>query len=350
MSLNNINRATERIGARSPSTAGFSLMDGGRATMRFIIDEIILEYACNDLLGSAVPVGNGIRRELPAAHPQYPWLFCDRISNIEGLNFVEKYSSADPFFGVALEAPALDYYARYEKYEILAEFTSRGYPVLTDSRIPQQQLAYFDDTGAVVANKGYAEEWLRFTEIVYKPSAEFLTAVNGQMIFKTNAAIVGLQNQPVPGGQTRLLIKSQVLEVKWHCVPYTFIESRNSFIAYGQGRVNQRSWNGFAAGTLLYFGVNVDRIYTAPFPEFIPFQGATVPKQQKLCDITFQFLLRDQAPAQAYTTTNGSHIPNGHNLIFNARDGKWYYVENYLSGLPLYPSYPFELLFSNPDQ
>lgn len=350
MSLNNINRATERIGARSPSTAGFSLMDGGRATMRFIIDEIILEYACNDLLGSAVPVANGIKRELPAAHPQYPWLFCDRISNIEGLNFVEKYSSADPFFGVALEAPALDYYARYEKYEILAEFTSRPYSVLSDSKIPQQQFQYYKDDGTQEANKGYAEEWLRFTEIHYKPTAEYLTAMNGQMIFKMNAAIAGLQNKPVPGGQTRQLIKSQGIEVKWHCVPYSFIESNKSFIAEGQGRVNQKIWNGFDAGSLLYVGVNIDKIYTPPFPDFIEFDGSSVPKQSKMCDLTFQFLFRDQASAQAYTPTNPSHVPSGHNLILNAMDSKWYYVENKNTGLPLYPSYPFQLLFSNPDQ
>lgn len=350
MSLNNINRAAERIGARSPSTAGFSLMDGGRAAMRFVVDEIILEYAANDLLGSAVPLGNGIRRELPAAHPQYPWLFCDRISNIEGLNFVEKYSSADQFFGVLPEAPALDYYARYEKYEISAEFTSRTYAVLSDANIPQQQFAYYGDDGIVIANRGYAEEWRRFTEFHYKPTAEYLTAMNGQMLFKMNVAFGNLQNKPVPGGQTRLLIKSQGIDIKWHCVPYSFVESASSFIAEGQGRVNQSNWNNFPAGSLLYYGVNIDRVYTPPFPDFVIFNGAQVPKQAKLCDLTFQFLYKNLVASQAYTPTNGSHVPSGHNLIYNAQDGRYYYVENANSGLPLYPSYPFQLLFSNPDQ
>lgn len=350
MSLNNINRATERIGARSPSTAGFSLMDGGRATMRFIVDEIILEYAANDLLGSATPLNNGIKRNLPAAHPQYPWLFCDRISNIEGLNFVEKYSSADGFIETFLEAPALDNYARYEKYEMIAEFTARPYALISDSKITQQQFTYYKDDGTQEANKGYAAEWERFTETHYKPSSEYLTAMNGQMRFKMDAAIGNLQNKPVPGGQTRQLIKSQIVEIKWYCVPYSFVESEKSFIAAGLGRVNQGPWNGHDAGSLLYTSAHIDRVYTPPFPDFIEYQGAAIPSQQKLCDITLQFMQRNQSPAQTYTVTNQSHVAAGHNLILNAMDGKWYYVENVSSGLPLYPSYPFQLLFSNPEQ
>jgi len=352
MSLSNINRATERIGARSTSTAGFSLMEGGRASMRFITDEIRLEFCANDLLGNAVPLANGIKRSLPAAHPQYPWLFCDRISSIEGLKFKEKYASADQFIDTQPEADAIEYYARYEKYEILAEFTARPYAVLKDSSIPKQQFSYYDDAGAAVANKGYAEEWLRFTEIHYKPAAEYLTASQGQMEWKMNANPAGLtlQNKPVAGGQLRQLIKSTVIEFKWHCVPYSFIESTSSFINAGLGRINQTAWNGFAAGSLLFNGVNVERVYTPPFPEFVQFAGASVPSQQKLCDLVFNFILRDQAPKQTFTVTNNSFVAYGHNLVLNAMDNNWYYVQNKNSGLPLYPSYPFQLLFSNPDQ
>lgn len=350
MSLNNIKKATERIGARSPSTAGFSLMDGGRATMRFLIDEINLEYAANDLLGSATPLGNGIKRSLPAAHPQYPWLFCDRISNIEGLKFQEKYASSDQFIETYLEAPAIENYARYEKYEMLAEFVSRPYAILADSSIVQQQFSYYKDDGVQENKKGYAEEWNRFTEIHYKPSSEYLTAMNGQMLFKTDFAVGDVQNKIIPGGQTRQLIRSRSIEVKWFCVPYSFVESTKSFIAEGIGRVNQFNWNNFSAGTLLYTAANIDRIYTPPFPDFVQTGGGAVPSQQKLCDITFQFLQRDQQPSASYTPTNLSHIASGHNLILNAVDAKWYYAQNRKSGLPLYPSYPFQLLFSNPDQ
>lgn len=352
MGLNNINRATERIGARSISTAGFSLMEGGRASMRFLVDEIIMEYAANDLLGGAVPLGNGIQRNLPAAHPQYPWLFCERISSIEGLKFKVKYDSSDAIIDAQLEADAIAYYARYEKYEILADFTTRPYAVLKDSSIPQQQFSYYDDAGAVVANKGYAEEWKRFTEIIYKPAAEYLTAVAGQLAWKMNAnpGVLVWQNKPVLGGQLRQLVRSVNIEFKWYCVPYSFVLSNNSFLSAGLGRINQTTWNGFAAGSLLFAGVNVDRVYTPPFPEFILFNGASVPSQQKICDLTLNFVLRNQAPNQAYTVTNNSHVAYGHNLVLNGGDNNWYYVENINSGLPLYPSYPFQLLFSNPDQ
>lgn len=351
MGLANINRCPERIGARSTSTAGFSLMEGGRASMRFIADEIIMEYAANDLLGSAVPLKAGIKRVLPAAHPQYPWLFCDRISSIEGLKFQAKVESSD-FLDVQLEADAIANYARYQKYEILAEFTSRPYAVLADNGINQNvRFLYVDDDNNAVA-KNYSEEYKRFCEVIYKPNAEYLTAVAGQFLWKMNANPAGLvlQNQPVASGQIRQIVKSAIIEYKWFCVPYSFIQSTNSFISAGLGRVNQIEFDKYPAGSLLFSAVNVDKVYTPSFPEFVNFAGRAIVSQQKLCDLTLTFIYRNQAPNQSYIPVNLSHIAYGHNLVLNGQDYRWYYVENSNSGLPLYPSYPFELLFSNPDQ
>lgn len=353
MTLTAINSATERIGARSISTTGFSIADGGRAVVKYLVDESNLEQACVDLLGgAAIPERAGIQRKLPAAHPQWQWLFCDRIANIEGLGFKQKVNSrAEEAIGIFVEAEPIQYYARYKQYEITAEFSPRPYPVLLDTSIPRKFIVYYKDDGAA-QNDFYASEWLRYVEIVEKPAAEYLTAVNGQLVFKmdVNPGWGDIKDKAVPGGQLRQLIQSVMLEVKWHQVPYSFLLSTNSYIDRCMGRVNQNAWNNYPAGSLLLHSMTVDRVYTPPFPEWIPFNGAFVPSQQKMCDLTFHMMKKNIAPKQAYTVTNNSHVPYGHNVIFNTQDTNWYYVENKVSGLPLYPSFPFELLFTNPDQ
>jgi len=95
MALNYANEATERIASRNPSVAGFSLMEGGRATMKLVIDEPRMESACKQILGYAQAGNKKIERILPVAHPQFPWLYAERISSIEGLEFFAKYNALD---------------------------------------------------------------------------------------------------------------------------------------------------------------------------------------------------------------------------------------------------------------
>lgn len=355
--LDNINAATERIASRSVSNSGFSLTEGARASMKLIVTEDKLESAIREAMGSATPLQAGIQRKVPIAHPHWQWLFCERISNIEGVEFDRKVDATeeDVLFDTQSEAPPLTYYARYKRYELALDFTARPYAVLPDSSIKTFTETWTTEAGAIEI-KEYAEEYLRYTEYRRTPSSEFLTAENGQMVWKMDAnptppPTVTLQDKAVAGGQLRMLIRSAQIEYKFYEVPYTFITSTKSFISRATGHVNIFDWNGHKAGSLLMLGATVDRVYTPIFPQWIETGGGGyVPSQQKLCDITFQMLERDEAPGIAYAGATGNAVAYGHNLLFNPQTARWYYAVNQNTGKPTYPAFPFSLIFANPDQ
>ena len=215
MALTNVNEATERIASRNPSVAGFSLMEGGRATMKFIIDEPRMEEACKEILGYAESGLERIVRTLPVAHPQFPWLYAERISSIEGLEFFAKYDSNENLGDTFVQVPMLENYARYNKYELTIEFTPRPYALQLDITLGRNKIDWRDENNVAQSNF-YYPEWARFFEVLYKPSAEYLTAVGGQLIWKMNANnALDMQNKTVAGGQIRSLIQSTALEMKW---------------------------------------------------------------------------------------------------------------------------------------
>jgi len=351
MALTNVNEATERIASRNPSVAGFSLMEGGRATMKLIIDEPRMEEACKEILGYAEAGLERIVRTLPVAHPQFPWLYAERISSIEGLEFFAKYDSNENLGDTFVQVPMLENYARYNKYELTIEFTPRPYALQLDINLGRNKIDWFDENNVAQSNF-YYPEWARFFEILYKPSAEYITAVGGQLVWKMDANnALGMQNKTVSGGQIRSLMQSTALEMKWYCVPYSYVTSTNSNINKCLGHVNYDTFYGHKGGKLLLVGAEITRVYCPPFPKFTAWNGGAggLPSQNKLCDITFHVLLKDIEPKNAYTVTMDNNMTNGHNLVLAGFDNNHYYVENSNSGKPLYPSYPFQLLFTNPD-
>lgn len=356
MPLESLKLATERIGSRSMSTSGFSVAEGGRASIKLIVDEADMESAVREALGSVTTFGTVIYRTPPVAHPHWQWMFCERISNIEGIEFDAKIDATeeDALFDTYVEVPPLPYYARYKRYELTLEFAPRPYAIIKDANLQTITGSWYDEAGAQQV-KGIVCEWQRYLEEYYKPSAEYLTAAQGQLIWKMNANPAGrvMIDKPIAGGQIRQLIRSTAIDYVWHDVPYSWITDSRSKQTYGIGYINQNDWLGHKAGSLLLAAMDVSKPYTPPFPKWATqFDGDTTiatPSQEKLCTVTFQMLKRDQEPSQAYTVPAGSNnVAYGHNLILNAIDGKWYYAENKVSGKPLYPSYEFSWLFAGP--
>ena len=353
MSLTNLNKLLERQGSRSPSQAGFSTTEGGRATLKLIATIDQLYPALQEVLDYAEPFRSGIKRQLPAAHPQYQWLFAERIANIEGLRFSLKQEAGEgeTEFGVVLEAESIAHYAEYTHYEISLEFTPRPYAVLSDASIPIGQITeYYEDGSSTTYS--YWQEWLRYTEVRREPSYEYLSAENGQLVFRMNVDTPqGIKNKPVDGGRLRILVPSNRIQYKWYCVPYSFVLSSSSNFDAAYGKVNQHEWEGYPAGTLLFEGLTVDKVYTPPFPRWDNRAGSFVPSQQKLCDLTLNMLQRNVDIGEPYTVPAGEKwkVAAGHNLVLNASDGRYYYAENEITGQPMYPSAAFQLLFRNPD-
>ena len=152
------------------------------------------------------------------------------------------------------------------------------------------------------------------------------------------------------------------IKFKWYQVPFQYVDATGtdgSFIRGMVGRINQKSWRGWAAGSLRYDHFTVLRRYTNPNP-FPSAPGGlnecpvNYSNYYDLCDLEFTFTHtnRRKAPASTVIPTNGNYIALGHNLAPNAKDLEYYYaaVDNGTAsgGRPTFLSAPFELLFTNP--
>lgn len=357
MAFTNLKNAVERISGQSPSQAGFGI-DGGRAQMLLKIPQNYLEPALREALGYCTISGIGLQRDLPLAHPQFPWLFCERISNAQGVSFDKKQDSNNTIDGVdvELEAEPFPFYARYKHYEMALEFLPRPYAVVKDSQLQRQTIQWWDINTAAASPLSFEvqTEWWRFVELDVQPAGDYLTAAQGAFLFRMNSNPSGftLQNTAIPSGALKLYVSTKSVKFRWYQVPFSFITSGNSYFDQYAGRVNQYDFYGYPKGTLLMNNVEVLKVYTQPFPQFVEYNGAFLPTQQKLCDLQLNCTFRDPPLAQAYTpggTESKNNIVAGHNLIPCHIDNKFYYGTNENNKLAIYPSVPFEIFFRNPD-
>lgn len=345
-----VKKFRERKAGRSPNPFSIGVKGGAATVSGYIPTDDVVEFL-KAAIENATPMGGTdprIKRTLPLAHPQYPWLFLDSVDGA-GIEFSEK-ADADPE-GV-LEAPPLHDYGVYVDHELNLKFSTRPYSVATDSQIPVTTLTWYEDDGST-ENTQYAKEWYRYVEWLPQPAAEYLTAETGQFLFDAPVTFPTAPGDSPPSagkGQIRLLVPSRTYRLRWYRVPQSFLLSNNNRFDNAQGRVNQFAWEGFDPGTLLLQSVSPIDTYTPPFPEFVTYDGSTaLVSQEKLVDLEFVFLYRNPICAEVVTPTNASHIANGHNLVPRGITRKWYYAKTAGNGEPIYPSYPYELLFGNPD-
>ncbi len=206
-------------------------------------------------------------------------------------------------------------------------------------------MSWFDEDGDPTSEAPYATEWYRFTDYEDFPQPEIITANQGQMYMVTGA---GPTDQTVFQGFPRITMPQSLIKFRWYQVPFSYIESLNSYIKKYIGYVNQNDFYGWPAGSLLYQGYNAPK-YTPPVPEIEPGYGGTTFSTAKLCDIEFTWLFTQREPEYVPTLTNENWIPYGHNCQpwFSTR--KFYYVKSNAAGQAIFPSFPFELLFTDPD-
>ena len=344
---------TEFVSELSPSASGFA-MEGGRATLQLWVAAGELEDAITDLLGDVESSGTGgLVRTLPKAHPRFPWMFASRISNIQGRKWTGKEPSE-----AELEAPPLGHYAEYDRYLLSVDFEPRMYAVLSDEAIPTESVTWYTENGEV-RSYDRPQEWLRFAwgQMVWQP--ELITAQRGQMVFRTSDA-----TEPSPPHRTafqsfpRMTLPKALVKFHWYQVPLGWVDSENSWIVRGIGKINQLDWNGYPAGSLLFTGLGT-RPYTPPVPTLDLFEG--VYSAEKLCDVEFNFEYTNRSNGGATPTiSNPNWIAAGHNLLPWLYDRKFYYATARPLGadaadtepskwVPTYESFPFQLLFTDPD-
>jgi hypothetical protein len=340
----------EKVESQSPSTAGFG-MEGGRAQSSYYFTSWPYSEV-SIYLGKVTTMGDGrLQRVLPAAHPVYPWLSAERISNIQGTGRQTKVPSVAPLFTNGVNNIA--HYSGYDAYLTTIEFVPRPYAILPDSAITATLTEWADEDGAPVENK-FTNEYLRFTDYEILPDIDIITAQHGNMVFRTSG---GGPDGKSFTGMPRVYIPKAVLKVRWFQVPYSYIEHTDSIILRYLGHINQaefqlgnRLW---PKGSLMYRGVSVKR-YTPPIPNTTILAGLSVYSPEKICDLEFYFeyTRRVNAHPLSPNPSNKNRIQEGHNCMPHYGDRKFYYVTTQAAlsanQYPTYPSVPFQLLWTDP--
>lgn len=418
----------EYIGSKSPGSVGFS-QDGGRANLKYVIGNQFLDRYCIYMTGSSepfqseavndtfLPKYSGINRILPIAHPRYPWMFASGIESVQGTTFVKASDLSSqgvlPKNNKGFLAPKYPTYAEYQDYDVTVAFTGRNYHTIPNTTTYNNSLVGQNNEIKYwfPSHSGYAfsatsfynvwPEWDRFTFIRIEPRSEYLTAEKNTFFFYDPTPGLGSINGHVPTipGNIKIPYPSQSITVQWFNVPYSFITGEGAYDAEGKrttttpiqiglNTVNQYEFLNKKAGTLLFEGVKVVSIGTRAFPEYVEYpvgSGKYSFRFIRVCDLEFNFVYRDppagvnyasllknkwayggEPPATQGGVLQGNNVLAGHNLLPNARNGKYYagvyskkianvgalqpdlYDPNFTEQSVLYPSFPHQLLFTNP--
>lgn len=360
----------EEVHDNAPSTASFSLANG-RAHMAFILPVNMTQVADYggpvfnessqvqplDLLGMSqvilggvnTDVGDGrLNRILPFAHPQWPWLYAEGYS-VQGIGAPVLTASISPL--EALQMPA---FALYPTYRVTMEFTNRNYAVLNDFDIETATYTWWDVDGSTQENL-IAMEWLRFTDYQAVPQNDWVTASIGNgFVFVTEGGSGDSKTDPnnAPyAGMPRILLPNEIIKMTWRQVPFRYYSSPNSFLRRFRGRINQFAWYNWGKGELLYLNCNPIR-FTPPILQPANWLlGATT--VDKWCDLELFFLATRREGVNVPTPENNNFIAAGHNLMPWQADNQFYYTQSpnppLGTGAPTFYSFPFELLWTDPD-
>jgi len=396
---------SEKISSTSPNSTSISIDGDSRASLTYIvngIDEKLdiegnpLSLFCQQVLGKTEinTVDGSLKRTPPMAHPQFRWLYAERISSIKGIGLERKVEGdittdllsvdTSPANSWQYVAP---YFVVYDKYEVTVEFSSRPYLVVSDQaidalddlyegeyRIDGADGDYYMDDGGINSCSGNPiREYTRYTTYVTEPSAEFLTMKGGAYKFSSDVSQVN--NQTIVGFYGKTLVPKVVLKVTWFQVPYKFVNPKDpasTNIYEALGRVNQNEWMGFKPGELLFTGFTNTQKMKAQF-DFNSYDLSDIenlPNLESLLytDIVLSFLYipvfstttsgtpYPSSPAGIINSSNRSYINAGHNLAQSNINKKYYPVisedvdspvpPNNLKKKPIYDSYPFELIFN----
>lgn len=368
----------ERMEDQSPTAATFSNAAQSVTANYYFSNPTFdqLRLSVVDVLGyTDTRVGDGrIKRRLPLRHPAYSWMFADSCSP-QGVGSEHTVQYLTDGIG----SPVIPAFVLHENFQYRITFSPRPYNSWQDKDIKLVDGTYYpkDDpgTGGGTAYKA-AQEWLRFTTFDVYPMNNFITAQQGQMVFRVSgnggaAEPDGFMFQDSP----RLYLPDSILKVRWYEVPYRYLTSANSYLTKFVGHINQNDFgfpnpNGgalepFTKGSLLYLGANPTRIYTPPIPSegVLSANFGDSFQRSRLCDLelTFMYTARkigsDTGNTPDFSAVNRNWVVGGFNLMPWLTTRKFYYVSSYdpsapsvqAKWRPMYNSFAFPLLFTDPD-
>lgn len=401
---------SERLQSSSPGGASFSYDGNSRASMTYIIDGFgtalnsagPLVAFCQQALGTVnILLEDGsLQRTAPMAHPQYRWLYADKISSIKGIGLLraDTEDPASPLVNFPTDAMnsyqlTAPYFAVYRKYEVTVEFGPRPYLPISDEamdlleanspdeyQIVGDDTVYHDDSGTAITIDGNPyREYMRFTTFTSETSAEYMTLKGGSMQFVSDfdgnpTGTLKIDGMEIPGFFGKTLLPKTTLKMTWFDVPYAFVDptqNASTNIYQALGRVNQHWFYGYAPGELLFVGFTNNQKMRNQFDQWDYNSAEYLPQlhQTLLTDITFQFLyipvksydkngdIYPAFPTGIINPDNESYVNAGHNLAMCSANKQYYpVVSKDLTGQkappasyqkkPIYGSYPFELMFN----
>jgi hypothetical protein len=340
----------EKVGSISPGSAGFAV-DGARATWPYYCGYLDMPDAFIELLGTTeYDKSDGrLKRKLPKAHPQYPWLYAERVSNVQGVGKPVTFNITETY-----EVPLIvQKIAVYRTYLLTVEFLPRPYAVIGDINIPAVEKVWTDPDGEAQTYLSTMEH-ARFVDVDEDPDSDTVTAQHGMMKFRGGAA-----NGRSYTGMPRMTVPKSLIRMRWFGVPLRYIRSANSHLARFRNCINQFDFWDWERGSLLYKGFKILRRYPQLVPEVNPVFGTNAFTPDKLCDIEIHLEHTTREIAAEVVPANDNWIARGHNLMPSYVDRKFYYVTTSPLGpatpddpaewFPLYLSFPLDILFTDPD-
>ena len=394
---------SEKISGISPGVSSLSIEGDSRATLTYIINgpgvdldpENPLALFCQQALGDTKinEADGSLIRTPPMTHPQFRWLYADRISSIKGMGFERKIPEETNSDLLSWDTNASSswqyippYYVIYDKYEVVVEFATKPYLAVSDEVMDNlneeypgeykidggDDIYYMDDNTQNIVLEHPIREYKRFSTYTTESSAEYLTMKGGA--YKFSSDVEEVNGQTIVGFYGKTLLPKVVFKLTWFQVPYEFVDPTNDAstnIYEALGRVNQNYFYGFEPGELLFTGFTNTQKIRNQF-DVISYNLSDLAKLPTLesllyTDITFNFLYipifsysvngnpYPSEPAGIINPDNLSYINAGHNLAMTNVNKRYYPVisedtdpfpEPKFRKKPIYNSYPFELIFN----
>lgn len=395
---------SEKISGISPGASSLSIDGESRATLVYIVNgpgsdfniQNPLALFCQQALGGTEinEEDGSLKRTPPMTHPQFRWLYADRISSIKGIGLERKIANEPDSGLLSWDTTASSswqyippYYVIYDKYEVTVEFATKPYLIVSDEAMDKLEeeyegvykivggdgTYYTDDGSQNVAVGTPYREYKRFTTYTTETSAEYLTMKGGA--YKFSSDVPQVNGQTIVGFYGKTLLSKVSFKMTWFQVPYEFVDptdDASTNIYEALGRVNQNYFYGFEPGELLFTGfTNTQKIKNQfDFNSYALSDLANLPTLEKILytDITLNFIYipifsydengnpYPSEPAGIINPENRSYINAGHNLAMTNVNKRYYPVvsedvqdpipEPQFRKKPIYNSYPFELIFN----
>lgn len=227
---------------------------------------------------------NPMSRDLPLAHPIWPWLTSSKILSVQGKGGNQNNQTLTASPSVESVRPITPAYSQPDTYEVTVEFEKKPYALMTDSQIrfryrfdpdlifsnswyapTTNYVQRTDPAVQFIPNSGYdagynpivngqlinpirfsyATEWERYTEWSIEPLGDTVSVNNGTMEFKCAPGVLLAPTGAKFPAPVKQFLPDAIVRMKWFGVPLRYVTSPYSVFQAFVGRINQYPFPNF---------------------------------------------------------------------------------------------------------